>query len=121
MTVTRDPKTGNMAITIHVDDFWFRAKIVGADGQATDIKLDTVKCRNHLVRLTSDIPDMTERNQAWCEFLVSEGVPPVSHGAGFKLAEAILAEFDATHPPETRRFENPPMDPAGSHRFATGQ
>ena len=121
MTVTRDPKTGVMKITINEEDGWFRAKIVGTDGVATDIKLDCVKCRNHLVKLTSDIPDVAERNVAWCAFLVGEGVPPVSHGAGFKLAEAILAEFEATHPPEARRFENPPAEPAGNPRFAAGQ
>lgn len=77
---------------------WLSALIKTDEGDCP-VRLDALRCNNRFAALSVEVPDEQERADAWCQWLVAQGCPLLSHAAGFKVAAACIQrvkELDGT-------------------------
>ncbi len=83
-----------MSKKFNADDGFTEITVDTATGPHTT-KLDLFESNNRYAILCDTHPDPIERATAWCEWLTTKGMPPISHGLSFQIAAAIMDDVAA--------------------------
>lgn len=71
-------------------------EVANDDGTTAAARLDLFEANNTYAALCDQHADPIARANAWVEWLLLKGLPPVSHGSAYRLADRIVeqvAEF----------------------------
>lgn len=77
-------------MTIDESDGYLELTVRTPGGNAS-ARLDLYEAHNTYVQIASETDDAVVVGNKWCEWLTRQGLPSLSHGAGFRVAEAVTA------------------------------
>ena len=80
---------------IDADEGFTDVQVATPEGTAT-ARIDVFEGRNAYAALLIKHPDdAVALGAAWCDWLAGKGLPGLSHGAAFRLADHVSAEVEA--------------------------
>lgn len=88
---------------LSLDDTFGFLQVEVRHGNATPsaAALDVWEAFNTYAQLRAKFEDAVELGAAWCEWLATRGLPELSHGAAFKVADALAAEVERAKKADT--------------------
>lgn len=90
------------SLSIDADDGYLEVTVKGAAGaKPATASIDIFEAVNAYSYLHGEHENIVDRGNAWVEWLVGKGLPPLSHGAAFGLAgqmSDMVAEYAKKKP-----------------------